>query len=213
MKGVVARGKQHIFLIVKVCSCQVKMPGLTPIQTNVYYLGMIVYSKKWLLEQVIEDSDDKRMILLSIIKQVFDSQVYKGPRCDATDCATKGKCPRNRKLSIMLLERASMATAEKEFASIMLHAYKTGDDLEEAVFTKHIAPSGNPIKIEFSAVGVLKESGDQSGVQMQNMLKGEFSELEDAVMIAEMKDLMKKAVTDECQANVIVLRTEGYEEQ
>ena len=94
----------------------------------------------------------------------------------------------------------------------MIHAYKTGD-LEEAVFETHKAPSGNPIKIEFNALGVLKESEGQTGPQVQNMMKGGFAELEDAEMITEMKELMKKALTDECQADVIALQTEGYEEQ
>ena len=94
----------------------------------------------------------------------------------------------------------------------MIHAYKTGD-LEEAVFETHKAPSGNPIKIEFSALGVLTGPVGQNRPQMQNLVKGGFAELEDAEQIAEMKDLMKKALTDECQADVMALQTEGYEEQ
>ena len=203
-------------MIVEVCSCEAKMPILAAatIQKNsVYYLGEIEYSKKWLLDQVLEDNDDnKKMILVSMVKQVFDSQVYKGPRCNHTDCATEGKCPSNRHLSIIMVERSSMATEEIGWRSIMIHAYKTGD-LEEAVFDTLKAPSGNPIKIEFNALGVLKESENQSEPQMQNMVKGGFAELEDAEQIAEMKDLMKKALTDECQADVMVLQTEGYEEQ
>ena len=152
------------------------------------------------------------MILLGMIKQVFDAQVYIGPRCNETACTTKGKCALNRHLNIILVERSSMTTEEKGWRSIMIHAYKTGDDLEEAVFETHKAPSGNPIKIEFSALGVLKEPVGQSGPQMQNMVKGGFAELEDAEQIAEMKDLMKKALTDECQADVMALQTEGYEE-
>ena len=153
----------------------------------------------------------KKMILLGMIQQVFDSQVYKGPRCNETACTTKGKCPSNRQLNIILVERSSMTTEEKGWCSIMIHAYKTGD-LEEAVFETHKALSGNPIKIEFNAVGVLKEAEGQSGPQMQSMVKGGFAELEDAEQIAEMKDLMKKALTDECQADVMALQTEGYEE-
>ena len=153
------------------------------------------------------------MILLGMIKQVFDAQVYSGPRCNNTACTTKGKCALNRHLNIILVERASMTTEEKGWRSIMIHAYKKGDDLEEAVFETQKAPSGNPIKIEFNALGVLKEAEGQRGPQMQNMVKGGFAELEDAEQIAEMKDLMKKALTDECQADVMALQTEGYEEQ
>ena len=189
------------------------MPISAAIQKNVYYLGEIEYKKKWLLDHIIEDNDDKKMILLSLVKQVFDSQVYKGPRCNYTDCATKGKCPCNRKLSIIMVERSSMATEEKGFRSIMIHAYKTGDDLEEAVFEKHIAPSGNPIKIEFNALGVMKGSEDQSVPQMENMVEGGFAEVEHAENITEMKEIMKKALADECQADVIALQSEGYEEQ
>ena len=192
---------------------KLKMPVVAALQKNsVYYLGEVEYSKKWLFDQVVEDDDDKKMILLSMVKQVFDSQVYKGPRCNDTACATKGKCPSNRHLSIILVERSSMTTEEKGWRSVMIHAYKTGD-LEEAVFETHKAPSGNPIKIEFKALGVLKESEGQTGPQLQNMMKGGFAELEDAEMITEMKELMKKALTDECQADVIALQTEGYEEQ
>ena len=190
------------------------MPVAVASQKNtVYYLGEIEYLKKWLLDQELEDNDDKKkMILLGMIKQVFDSQVYIGPRCNETACTTKGKCALNRQLSIILVERSSMTTEEKGWRSIMIHAYKKGD-LEEAVFETHKALSGNPIKIEFNAVGVLKESEGQSGPQMQSMVKGGFAELEDAEQIAEMKDLMKKALTDECQADVMALQTEGYEEQ
>ncbi len=192
---------------------KLKMPILaTPQKNTVYYLGEVEYSKKWLLDQVLEENDDKKMILLSMIKQVFDSQVYKGPRCNDTACATKGKCPSNRHLNIILVERSSMTTEEKGWRSVMIHAYKTGD-LKEAVFETHKAPSGNPIKIEFNALGVLKESEGQTGPQLQNMMKGGFAELEDAEMITDMKEIMKKALTDECQADVIALQTEGYEEQ
>ena len=186
------------------------MPVKAAIQKNVYYLGEIEYSKKWVLDHIMEDNDDKKMILLSMVKQVFDSQVYKGPRCNDTDCATKGKCPRNRALNIILVKRTAMETEETAFRSIMIHAYKTGDDLEEAVFEKHIAPSGNPFKIEFNALGVI---GGQSSTQMQNMVKGGFAEVELAEDITEMKEIMKKALEDDCQADVMALQSEGYEEQ
>ena len=193
---------------------KLKMPVALASQKNtVYYLGEIEYLKKWLVDQVLEDNDDaKRMILLGMIKQVFDQQVYIGPRCNEATCTTKGKCALNRHLNIILIERSSLTTEEKGWRSIMIHAYKKGD-LEEAVFETRKAPSGNPIKIEFNAVGVLKEPAGQSGPQMQNMVKGGLTELEDAEQIAEMKDLMKKALTDECQADVMALQTEGYEEQ
>ena len=186
------------------------MPLKETIQ-NVYYQGEIEYSKKWVLDHIIEDNDDKKMILLSLVKQVFDSQVYKGPRCNDADCATKGKCPRNRKLNIIMVKQTGMETEETAFRSIMIHAYKTGDDLEEAVFEKHIASSGNPIKIEFNALGAMTE--DQSAPQMQNMVKGGFAEVELAENITEMKEIMKKALVDDCQADVIALQSEGYEEQ
>ena len=153
----------------------------------------------------------KKMILLSVVKQVFDSQVYKGTRCNEANCSTKGKCPRNRKLNIILVRRKGMETEEMAFRSVMIHAYKTGDDLEEAVFEKHTAASGNPIKIEFNALGVL--TGGQSALQIQNMLKGGFAEMELAEDITEMKEIMKKALADDCQADVIALQSEGYEEQ
>ena len=190
------------------------MPVAIASQKNiVYYLGEIEYLKKWLLDQAVEDNEDKKkMIVLGMIKQVFDSQVYNGPRCNDTACSTKGKCAVHRHLNIVLVERASMTTAEKGWYSIMIHAYKKGD-LEEAVFETRKALSGNPIKIEFNAVGVLKEAEGQTGPLMQNMVKGGFAELEDAEDIAEMRCLMKKALTDECQADVMAIQTEGYEEQ
>ena len=196
---------------------EVKMSASVPIQKNVYYLGEMEYSKKWVLDKVIEadlqDNDAEKMILLAFVKQAFDSQIYIGPRCNDTGCVTEGKCPRNRKLSIIMLGRSSMETEEKGWRSIMIHAYKTGDDLEEAVFDKHIAPSDNPIKIEFNAWGVVKGSEDQSVPQMQNMLKGEFAEVEDAEQITTMKDIMKKALAADCQADVMALQSEDYEEQ
>ena len=131
------------------------MPVSVPIQKNVYYLGEMEYSKKWVLDKVIEanlqDNDAEKMILLAFVKQAFDSQIYIGPRCNDTGCPIEGKCPLNRKLSIIMLGRSCMETEENGWRSIMIHAYKTGDDLEEAVFDKLIAPSGNPIKIELNA--------------------------------------------------------------
>ena len=186
------------------------MPVREESQKNVYYLGEVECCKKWVLDHMAEDNDDKKMILLSLVKQVFDSQVYKGPRCNADDCATKGKCPRNRALNIILVKRTAKETEETVFRSIMIHAYKTGDDLEEAVFEKHIARSGNPFKIEFNALGV---AGGQSSTQLQNMVKGEFAEVEDAEQISEMKEIMKKALEDDCPAEVMALQSEGYEEQ
>lgn len=181
-------------------------------KNTVYYLGEIEYVKKWLVDEALEDNHDKKsMILLGMIKQFFDAQVYIGPRCEKTACTTKGKCALNRHLNIVLVERSTMTTEEKGWRSIMIHAYKKGD-LEEAVFETRKASSGNPIKLEFNAMGVLKESQGQSPPQIQHMVKGGFAELEDAAQIAEMKDLMKKALTDECQADVIALQTEGYEE-
>ena len=188
------------------------MPVALVSQKNtVYYLGEIEFLKKWLLDEAFDNDDKKKMTVLGMIKQVFDSQVYIGPRCNETACTTKGKCALNRHMSIILVERSSMTTEEKGWYSIMIHAYKKGD-LEEAVFETRKALSGNPIKVEFNALGVLKEPTGQSGPQMQNMVKGGLTELEDAEQIAEMKDLMKKALTDECQADVMALQTEGYEE-
>ena len=187
-----------------------------PIQKNVYYLGEMEYNKKWVLdtakENNIQGKDVEKMMLLSLVKQAFDSQIYIGPRCNSEDtaCVTKGKCPVNKKLSIILMGRSDMETEEKGWRSIIIHAYKTGD-LEEAVFDKHIAASGNPIKIKFNLEAVVKGSEDQSA--QQDMLKGEFIEVEDAAMITDMKDLMKTALTDACKADVMALQSEDYEEQ
>ena len=208
----VARGKTAHFLDSLGLYVKLKMPILAAPQKNtVYYLGEVEYLKKWLLDQELgDDDDDKKMRVLAMIKQVFDSQVYKGPRCDNSACVTKGKCPCNRQLNIVLVERASMTTEEKGWRSIMIHAYKTGD-LEEAVFDKLIGPTGNPIKIELNAWGVVKGSGDQS--VPQNMLKGYFAEVEAAEQITTMKDIMKKALEANCQADVMALQSEDYEEQ
>ena len=168
-----------------------------------YYLGKVEYSRKWLLDQLVEDNDDKKTMLLITIKQVFDAQVYKGPRCNDTACTTKGKCPRNRHLNIVLAEGVFGTTGEKGWCSVMIHAYKKGD-LEEAVFETHKTPSGKPVIIDFNIWG-------QNG--SEKMVKGWFAEVEDAAMMTEMKDLMKKALTDACDADVISLQTEGYEEQ
>ena len=186
----------------------------TQIQKNVYYLGEMEYSKKWLLDTVIEadlqDKDAEKLILLSSVKKAFDSQVYIGPRCNDTGCVTKGKCPVNRRLSIIMLGKSSMETNEKGWRSILIHAYKTGE-LEEAVFDELIGPTGDPIKIELNAWGVVKGSGDQS--VPQNMLKGYFAEVEAAEQITTMKDIMKKALEADCQADVMALQSEDYEEQ
>ena len=174
-------------------------------------MGEMEYSKKWVSDKLIEanlQDNDTEMILLMFVKQAFDSQIYIGPRCNDTEgCFTEGKCPLNRKLSIIILGKSSMETEEKGWRSIMIHAYKTGD-VEEAVFDKHI---DNPIKIELNAWGVVKGSGDQS--VPQNMLKGYFAEVENVEQITTMKEIMKKALAADCQADVMALQTEGYEEQ
>ena len=184
-----------------------------PIQKNVYYLGEMDYSKKWVLDKVIEadiqDNDAEKLILLASVKQAFDSQVYIGSRCNDTGCVTKGKCPVNRRLSIIMLGKSNMETEEKGWRSIMIHAYKTGD-LEEAVFDKLIEPTGSPIKIELNVWGVVKGSGDQS--VPQNMLKGYFAEVEHADQIEGVKDIMKQARAPDCKADVMALQSEDYQE-
>ena len=184
-----------------------------PIQKNVYYMGEMEYDKKWLSDKVIEadiqDNDAEKLILLASVKQAFDSQVYIGPRCNDTGCVTKGKCPVNRRLSIIMLGKSNMETEEKGWRSIMIHAYKTGD-LEEAVFDKLIGPTGNPIKIELNAWGVVKGSGDQS--VPQNMLKGYFAEVEHADQIEGVKDIMKQARAPDCKADVMALQSDDYQE-
>ena len=191
-----------------------KMAVSVPIQKNFYYMGEIEYDKKWLSNAVIEadiqDDDAEKMMLLSAVKQAFDSQVYIGPRCDDTGCVTKGKCPVNRRFIIILLGRKNMEREEKGWYSIMIHAYKTGD-LEEAVFDKLIGPTGNPMKIELNAGGVVKGSRDQS--VPHNMLEGFFAEMEDAQQLEGLKDIMKQARAPGCKADVIVLQSEDYQEE
>ena len=176
------------------------MSAATVIKKNVYYMGEMTYDKKWLSAQVISKNEDmKKMVLLSIVKQVFDSKVYKGPRCGETGCVTKGKCPANRKLFIILGEKSVTSMGGKGYCVIMIHAYKTGDELKEDVFNPLKSLAGNPIKIEFSS-----EEED---------VEGGFAEVEDVNQIAEMKELMKQALTDESKAEVMALQSDGYEEQ
>ena len=186
------------------------MPVAIASKNNVYYLGHVEYNKKLLLDQVIPNENEH--MLLSIMKQVFDTKVYKGPRCGATGCVTTGKCPLNRKFRITMVRRAVMETEEKGWRSVMIHAYKTGE-VEEAVFESYIAPSGNPIKIEFSAVGVLKAEEDQivTPPNMQKMLEGDIAEVEENDDISKMRVLMEKAMQPGCTVDVITMQSEGYE--
>ena len=190
---------------------EAKMPVAIAMKNNVYYLGHVKYNKKWLLDQVISNEDEKKQVLLSIVKQVFDSKVYKGPRCGETGCVTKGKCPLNRKFRITMVRRTAMETEEKGWRSVMIHAYKTGE-VEETVFESYIAASGNPLKMEFSAVGVLKPEENQSVPNMEKMVEGEIAEIEENDDISQMRAIMEKAVRPDCTADVITMHSEGYEQ-
>ena len=189
---------------------EAKMPVAIAMKNNVYYLGHVEYNKKWLLDQVIPDENEKKHVLLKIVQQVLDSKVYKGPRCGETGCVTKGKCPLNRKFRITMVRRTALETEEKGWRSVMIHAYKTGE-VEEAVFESHIAPSGNPMKMEFSAMGVLKEE-NQIVPNMQKMVEGEIAEVEENYDISQMRVIMEKAVLPDCPADVITMQSEGYEQ-
>ena len=181
----------------------------TSMQKTVYYMGEMEYDKKWLSDTVIEadiqNDDAEKLILLSAVKQAFDSQVYIGPRCENTGCVTKGRCPVNRRLGIIILGKKStmetmetMETTEKGWYSIMIHAYKTGDG-EETVFDELIDPADNQLQIELNA---WKGS--------QNRLKGYFAEVKDAQLIAGVKDIMKKAQALDCTADVMAFKSEDY---
>ena len=81
------------------------------------------------------------MALLSAVKEIFDSKVYMGTRCDGESCEGK-KCPKEREVNIVLLRES--ATEEMITYGIMLHAYQNSE--ADPVFHIPYSAGGEPIK-------------------------------------------------------------------
>ena len=168
------------------------MSAATVIKKNVYYKGRVEYRKDWLTD----DKAVKKAVVVKKIKQVFDTEVYQGPRHHDTT-------PRNRHLNIILAEIGTggfttpTGVYETVWCSIMMHAYKKGD-LEEAVFESHKTSAGQPIHIHFN---------------IAENVKGWMVEVEDAATITRLQDRMKNASTEGCDTGRVFLQTIGYDEQ
>ena len=110
-------------------------------------LGEITYKKKWPTEKMSED--DRKHVLLTCVKEVFDSQVYSGARCNNESCQSK-KCPEHRAINIVMVRHPGQETTTTTTRSIMIHAYQTGPE-GEGVFQRLMSLQGDPIKLLINA--------------------------------------------------------------
>ena len=114
---------------------------------EVVYLGEITYKKKWLGEGMSED--DRKSMVLTTVKEVFDSQIYCGATCNGENCQGK-KCPKDRAINIVMVRHMGQETVETMTRSIMIHAYQTGSE-GEGVFRRLFSSQGQPIKLLINA--------------------------------------------------------------
>lgn len=87
---------------------------------DVVFVGELSYKKNW-FGGVSEES--RKTTVVSCVKEVFDSKIYNGARCNASTCEGK-RCPGERELSIVLLEDKNSGSEEMTKRIIMLHAYQ-----------------------------------------------------------------------------------------
>ena len=168
---------------------------------EVVYLGEITYGKKWPTETMSED--DRKNVLLTCIKEVFDSQVYSGARCDNESCPSK-KCPEHRAISIVMVRHLAQETPTTSTRSIMIHAYQTGPE-GEGVFKRLMSAQGDPIKLLINA-----HTYDEETKQLKLDCKGHIAQVIHEEIRKDTRNLMKMAVREESPADVIALQSEGY---
>ena len=168
---------------------------------EVIYLGEMTYKKKWPTEKMSDD--DRKHVLLTCVKEVFDSQIYCGARCNAESCPSK-KCPEHRAINIVMVRHAEKETATTTTRSIMIHAYQTGPELE-GVFQRLMSAQGDPIKLLINA-----HTYDEETKQLKLDCQGHIAQVIHEEMRKDTRSLMKMAVREESPADVIALQSEGY---
>ena len=168
---------------------------------EVVYLGEITYKKKWPTEKMSED--DRKHVLLTCVKEVFDSQVYSGARCNNESCQSK-KCPEHRAINIVMVRHPGQETTTTTTRSIMIHAYQTGPE-GEGVFQRLMLSQGDPIKLLINA-----HTYDEETKQLKRDCQGHIAQVTHEENLKETKKLMKMALREESQADVIALQSEGY---
>ena len=168
---------------------------------EVIYLGELKYKKKWLGDSISED--DRKMAVLSTVKEAFDSQVYCGVRCNGETCEGK-KCPKYRAISIVMIRHRGEDTEETITRSIMIHAYQTGPE-GEGVFRRLFSAQGEPIRLILHAHDYNEETK-----QLKLDCEGFFAQVMNHEQRQDIRRLMKMAVRDESPADAMALYSEDY---
>ena len=162
---------------------------------EVVFIGELSHKKDWLGDI---PEDQQKMVMLSAVKEIFDSRVYKGTRCNGK------KSPKEREMNIVLLRESN--TEEMITRVIMLHAYQNSET--DPVFRVKYSSGGEPIKYIIRV-----HTYDVEEKKLKVDCEGFLRQVADNSQCTDTRKLMKDALlNEEHTLDVFALMTEKYVE-